>query len=203
MALVETCKTSHGRRVRTARAAYRWPAPGENACSLGSRSHLVSCCCPPRAVAAAAKPRLLWSRRLPTCRPIALQRCPLPRLLQRSRTKTNRPRIRIRPRSLIPVCERTRGRGRSALRRSSPGAGRVVSTNPAASEQTIRAAAATLVVLQGSSVELGTLLAPAAAERQVQGLQRSLCTGSREERARILSSILTSIAIDLGDWGLR
>lgn len=60
-----------------------------------------------------------------------------------------------------------------------------------------------LVVLQGSSVDLGTLLEPAAGKSLVEGLQRALCTGSREERARMLSSILTSIAIDLGDWGLR
>jgi hypothetical protein len=77
-----------------------------------------------------------------------------------------------------------------------------VSTNPAGSEQAIRAAAATLVVLQGSSVDLRNLLTPYAAAHEVNSLQRSLCAGTREERARLLSTILTSIALDLDDWRL-
>jgi hypothetical protein len=77
-----------------------------------------------------------------------------------------------------------------------------VSAHPAASEQAIRAAAAMLVVLQGSSADLAALLAPIATAREVQNLQRSLCMGSREERARMLSTILTSLALDLDEWRL-
>lgn len=75
-----------------------------------------------------------------------------------------------------------------------------MSANHAESEQAIRAAAATLVLLEGASVNLVALLDPDSGSREVRVLQRALCEGSREQRARALSRILTSMALALDDW---
>lgn len=77
-----------------------------------------------------------------------------------------------------------------------------MSTNHGETEQTIRAAAATLVLLQGSAVELDSLLGGIAAPCELQNLRRLLCEGVRADRARALSTVLTAMALDLDDWRL-
>ena len=78
-----------------------------------------------------------------------------------------------------------------------------MSTDRGMSERAIRAAAATLVVLEGAGLDLGALIEPVGATREVQELHRVLCSGAREHRARALSTILTAMALDLDDWRLR
>lgn len=67
----------------------------------------------------------------------------------------------------------------------------------------IRAAAAVLVLLQGPSAPLLQLLAPCAGDAESAHWQRALCEGPREHRARGLAAVLSTMAIELDDWGLR
>lgn len=59
-----------------------------------------------------------------------------------------------------------------------------------------------MVLVQGSQADLSAL-SPLATPHVVAGLRAQLCEGDRSARVRALSAILTAVALDLSDWGLR
>jgi hypothetical protein len=70
------------------------------------------------------------------------------------------------------------------------------------SHEASQAAAAILVLLEGSQVPLLPLLQPIADKRALAEFDRALRQGSREARARALAATLTRLALDLDRWSI-
>ena len=66
----------------------------------------------------------------------------------------------------------------------------------------VAAAAATLVILQGSAVDLGAELEHVATRGEIGAWSGRLCAGTREARARAMASVLATVTLDLERWRL-
>jgi len=70
------------------------------------------------------------------------------------------------------------------------------------SREAFQAAAAILVLLEGTQVPLVAVLRPAGDEPSVTELDRALRVGSRQARARGLAAALTRLALDMDQWSI-